>query len=173
MWTLCSRACLPALTVMASINWSLQEFVPTTRARLVFLISLSTVLCMTQQQNTNYYLSPEDYNLLPKRFLQKYTRAPPHDGSAILFQTWENQTPETNMMVEEEEVRRCMQNSSSNWNLLEPLRRKSEICSCPFSECGSRMSWYDLLLVCFIVMMRRLTLCVCSVWSRTFPTLNS
>lgn len=35
----------PALTVMASINWSLQECVPTTKARFVFLISLSTVLC--------------------------------------------------------------------------------------------------------------------------------
>lgn len=35
----------PALTVMASMNWSLQECVPTTKARFVFLISLSTVLC--------------------------------------------------------------------------------------------------------------------------------
>ena len=33
----------PALTVMASMNWSLQLLVPTRRARLVFLISLSTV----------------------------------------------------------------------------------------------------------------------------------
>lgn len=35
----------PALTVMASKNWSLQECVPTTKARFVFLMSLSTVLC--------------------------------------------------------------------------------------------------------------------------------
>lgn len=36
---------LPALTVMASMNWSLQLLVPTSRARLVFFISLSTVFC--------------------------------------------------------------------------------------------------------------------------------
>lgn len=36
---------LPALTVMASMNWSLQLLVPTNRARLVFFISLSTVFC--------------------------------------------------------------------------------------------------------------------------------
>lgn len=46
--TLCFCYSIPALTVMASMNWSLQEFVPTTSARLVFLISLSTVLCVIQ-----------------------------------------------------------------------------------------------------------------------------
>lgn len=38
----------PALTVMASMNWSLQLLVPTSRARLVFLISLSTVFCQEE-----------------------------------------------------------------------------------------------------------------------------
>lgn len=41
---------LPALTVMASMNWSLQLLVPTSRARLVFLISLSTVFWQTENQ---------------------------------------------------------------------------------------------------------------------------
>lgn len=40
----CRERHSPALTVMASMNCSLQLFVPTTSARLVFLISLSTVL---------------------------------------------------------------------------------------------------------------------------------
>lgn len=38
----------PALTVMASMNWSLQLLVPTSRARLVFFISLSTVFCQEE-----------------------------------------------------------------------------------------------------------------------------
>lgn len=48
----------PALTVMASINWSLQECVPTTKARFVFLISLSTVLCCgnKDEQQLNHQL---------------------------------------------------------------------------------------------------------------------
>lgn len=37
---------LPALTVTALTNCSLQLLLPTTKARFVFLISLSTVLCM-------------------------------------------------------------------------------------------------------------------------------
>lgn len=41
---ICREKHSPALTVIASINCSLQLFVPTTRARFVFLISLSTVL---------------------------------------------------------------------------------------------------------------------------------
>lgn len=51
-----SKACAhpetlsPALTVMASMNWSLQVWVPTTKAIFVFLISLSTVFC---QGDTN------------------------------------------------------------------------------------------------------------------------
>jgi len=35
---------LPELTVMASTNWSLQLLVPIKRAKLVFFMSLSTVL---------------------------------------------------------------------------------------------------------------------------------
>lgn len=48
----------PALTVMASMNWSLQECVPTTKARFVFLISLSTVLCFGNKdaQQLNWLL---------------------------------------------------------------------------------------------------------------------
>lgn len=41
---------LPALTVMASMNWSLQLLVPTSRARLVFFISLSTVFCQRPEK---------------------------------------------------------------------------------------------------------------------------
>ena len=40
----------PALTVTALTNCSLQLLLPTTRARLVFLISLSTVLCKWRQR---------------------------------------------------------------------------------------------------------------------------
>ena len=49
----------PALTVMASMNWSLQECVPTTKARFVFLISLSTVLCCGNKdaQQLNWLLA--------------------------------------------------------------------------------------------------------------------
>lgn len=43
----------PALTVTALTNCSLQLLLPTTRARLVFLISLSTVLCGWPQTNKN------------------------------------------------------------------------------------------------------------------------
>lgn len=71
---------------MASMNCSLQEFVPTTRARLVFLISLSTVLCMTRHQNTNQIhplFSPRVFTLHPWSLLKKNTRASPHDGSAF------------------------------------------------------------------------------------------
>lgn len=42
----------PALTVTASTNCSLQECVPITSAKLVFLMSLSTVLCQTEAQHT-------------------------------------------------------------------------------------------------------------------------
>lgn len=52
----------PALTVMASMNWSLQECVPTTKARFVFLISLSTVLCCGNKdaQQLNQLLVSKD-----------------------------------------------------------------------------------------------------------------
>lgn len=40
----------PALTVTALTNCSLQLLLPTTRARFVFLISLSTVLCGRTQE---------------------------------------------------------------------------------------------------------------------------
>lgn len=42
----------PALTVIASMNCSLQLLVPTTRARFVFLMSLSTVLWKRQRDKS-------------------------------------------------------------------------------------------------------------------------
>lgn len=44
----------PALTVTALTNCSLQLLLPTTRARFVFLISLSTVLCRDRRQKETY-----------------------------------------------------------------------------------------------------------------------
>lgn len=43
----------PALTVTASTNCSLQECVPITSAKLVFLMSLSTVLCKSDGHETS------------------------------------------------------------------------------------------------------------------------
>lgn len=48
--------CSPALTVTASTNCSLQECVPITSAKLVFLMSLSTVLYQTQAQTLSNQL---------------------------------------------------------------------------------------------------------------------
>lgn len=47
------RGASPALTVTALTNCSLQLLLPTTSARLVFLISLSTVLCRDEHGRTN------------------------------------------------------------------------------------------------------------------------
>lgn len=44
----------PALTVTALTNCSLQLLLPTTRARFVFLISLSTVLCGRAQERQDW-----------------------------------------------------------------------------------------------------------------------
>lgn len=55
-WDISGDLDSPALTVTALTNCSLQLLLPTTRARLVFLISLSTVLCrraQRQQQRRN------------------------------------------------------------------------------------------------------------------------
>lgn len=50
---MCVGVCvLPALTVTALTNCSLQLLLPTTKARFVFLISLSTVLCMHTKTHT-------------------------------------------------------------------------------------------------------------------------
>lgn len=64
---------LPALTVTALTNCSLQLLLPTTKARFVFLISLSTVLCMHTKTHTHKHTNPTKKKQQAKK--QKKTKA--------------------------------------------------------------------------------------------------
>lgn len=84
----CSACELPALTVTALTNCSLQLLLPTTRARFVFLINLSTVLyththiCIQTSKAGHAHRAEQR-----RRNLKLLTRLQPHRNRKYSFQS--------------------------------------------------------------------------------------